>query len=283
MPPEYTGSRLKHVSYSELSTWRQCPHKHQLAYVERWQPPVEGAALTRGRVFHEMLAAHYRALRDGVPLAARKEIDDILGRVADEQAADLLRWMYEGYVECWGNEEWEQWTVLEVEDQREVPLPTETGGHSVYALKMVADLLVRDGKDRIWLVDHKTNADFPREVGLDLEDQFSLYAWGYQQLGVPVHGVVYNCIRTRRNKKPMSGEERFRRLPMYRTRSQLENTALDAWRTTRRMRSARWTERATNSDTCQWRCPYTEPCLWGRKGGNEREFLVSAGFTQNLQ
>lgn len=294
MPPEYTANRLRHVSYSELSTYRQCPHKHHLSYVEHWNPPETGPALTRGRLFHEVLAAHYTSLKDGTTNTAFERIDAI----EDKETCELIRWMYEGYLDCYGLDT--GWTILEVEQQDEVWLPTEEGatlrrighyrggkvGRSTYRLKMIKDLLVRDEQDRVWLVDHKTGADFPKEAGLDLDDQFSLYCWGTNELlaDAPqrdrVHGVIYNFIRTRRNKAPMSLEDRFRRIPMYRTPEQLLNTALDAWRTTRRMRNSEWAERTTNSDTCLWRCPFTEACLWGRKGGDEREFLESAGFTR---
>jgi hypothetical protein len=205
----------------------------------------------------------------------------VIASVEDDETRDLLSWMYEGYVETYGHDE--DWTILEVEHVSETPLPTEDGGQSIYALKMIADLLVRDDRGRIWLVDHKTGADFPKELGLDLDDQFSLYSWGLRQRGIDVYGVIYNAIRTRRNKGPMTLDDRFKRIHMYRTPEQLENTALDAYRTTRRMRSAQWAERTTNSDTCIWRCPYTEACLFGRKGGDEEDFLVAAGFTRSRE
>jgi hypothetical protein len=281
MPDEYTGNRLRHVSYSELSTYRQCPHKHKLAYLDRWTPPEVGAALTRGKLFHEVLAEHYGALRDG----RINEAPVVIESIQDDETRELIRWMYDGYNLHYGEDP--EWMIKDVEKTDEVWLPTEDGKRSTYRLKMIIDLLIRDDRGRLWLVDHKTGADFPKETGLDLDDQFSLYAWGQNQLrdgGAKrdtIYGVIYNAIRTRRNKGPMSPEDRFKRIPMYRTAEQLHNTAVDAWRTTRRMRSAEWAERTTNSDTCLWRCSFTEACLWGRKGGDEEEFLTAAGFTQD--
>lgn len=298
MPSDYTSSsRLRHVSYSELSTYRQCPHKHHLAYIERWDRDEASPALTRGRMFHEMLAIHYKGIQAGAPLSdvANVVLGNLDQECQDEEMHELLSWMYLGYLEHYSNDR--NWTVLEVEKTDEVWLLTEEGSHlqrighyrggsvgrSSYRLKMIVDLLVKDEQGRVWLVDHKTNADFPSELGLDLDDQFSLYAWGLGQRGYNIHGVVYNCIRTRRNKTLMTPEERFKRIPMYRTPEQLINTAQDAYRTTRRMRSADFTERATDSDRCQWRCSYTEACLWGRKGGDEREFLTSSGFAPDSE
>lgn len=266
------GSR--HVSYSELSTYRQCPHKHQLSYIDRWTKDEAAPALTRGRLFHELLAEHYTALKEGRP----DRVEAFLGSVyeKDPELADLLTWMWDGYREMYGADS--GWKILAVERTSMVPLRTEAGARSSYRLKMILDLLVQDPSERIWLVDHKSNADFPNELGLELDDQFSLYNWGLREEGINVHGVIYNCCRTRRNKSFMPLETRFKRFPMYRPDVMLNNTALDAYRTCRRMRSAKYAERTTNSDTCLWRCSYTEACLHGRKGGDEVDHLVSSGF-----
>lgn len=274
----------RHVSYSELSAFRQCPHKHLLAYRERWDPEKEAPALSKGRLFHDVLAQHYR-------IVGRPRFDDPVNPSAEQLLAiagnllgipgqqteiqELVQWMYEGYLECYGSDP--GWEIIEIESKREVWLPTERGTRSGFRLKIILDLLVRDSASRTWLVDHKANGDFPSELALDLDDQFSLYQWALERCGVKVHGVIYNCARTRRNKSPMTLEQRFRRVPLYRTTAQLENTAIDAWRTARRMSAAG--ERTTNSDRCSWGCPYTEACLHGRKGGDEAGFLRAAGFT----
>ena len=115
-------------------------------------------------------------------------------------------------------------------------------------------------------------------VAFDWRDRAT---YALAQRGIEVHGVIYNCCRTRRNKKPMELDQRFRRIPMYRTTAQLDNTALDAWRTARRMHAGAFCERATDREQCMWRCPYTEACLFGRKGGRIEEFLEAKGYTRN--
>jgi hypothetical protein len=251
-----------------------CPHKHQLAYRERWEPEKEAPALSKGRLFHDVLAAHYLATRDG--LSPSSGVTNVLVGCPDEELTELVSWMYVGYLDAYGLDP--DWEILEVESTREIWLPTERGGRSGFRLKVKIDLLIRDEVGRTWLVDHKTAGDFASELGLDLDDQFSLYQWALERCGVPVHGVIYNCARTRRNKTPMTLEQRFRRVMLYRTPEQLQNTAIDAWRTARRMSKA--CERTTNSDRCTWGCSFTEPCLHGRKGGDEHDFLLSSGYRQ---
>jgi len=269
----------RHVSYSELRDFRQCPFKHKLAWVDRWTPEQVAAPLSKGRVFHSVLEAHYQALRDNTdPQVAALSVLDL---VEDEEIRDLCRWMYDGYLECYGGDE--DWEILDVEATHHVWLPTDRLRRSGFRLKLRLDLLVRDREGRVWLVDHKTGSRFPSEVGLDLQDQDSLYQWGLGQVGVgcsKVYGVVYNLCRTQRNKGPMALEDRFRRVAMHRSPVQLVNTAIDAWRTAKRISAARHPERTTDSELCMRMCPFTEACLHGRKGGDVEEFLASQGFTK---
>jgi len=268
----------RHVSYSELADYRQCPYKHFLSWTEGWRPEIEAPQLSKGRAFHNVLAAHYTALKEGRDprIDAQNVIQPLYEK--DGDLADLVGWMYEGYCERYRTDP--KWKVLAVEHRDLFWLRTAAGTRSGYRLKTVVDLLVADELGRIWVVDHKTGRNFPKEVALELDDQFQLYAWGLIQRGWKVHGVVYNFARTQRNKGPMDLDARFARYPIYYTPTQLDNTALDAWRTARRIHGGRFVERATDREQCLWRCPFTEACLFGRKGGRIDEFLESQGFVK---
>jgi len=133
-------------------------------------------------------------------------------------------------------------------------------------------------------VDHKSGADLPSERELDLDDQFGLYTWGLRKLGVAVFGSIYSAARTRQTIEPKTLEERFSRTRLYRTDQELETLAREAWATARAFYRYRVGQepRAPDSDRCRWRCPFTEPCLLGRKAGPgaERRFLESGGWEQ---
>jgi hypothetical protein len=276
-------STRHHVSFSELADFRQCAHKHYLSYVEKWTPAEVSPALNKGRLWHEVMQAHYR-IEGGVDSLA---ISALLHPEDGEQSEiqGLVEWMYEGFRERYGQEE--EWEVLEIEKRDEVNLPIP-GGKRRSPIKLVIkiDQLRRHiPSNALWLWDFKTGSRFPNELGLDLDDQFTLYQWGYEQLGYPIEGIVYDFARTQRNKGPMELDTRFIRIPIFRTAEQLQNTAYDAWRTARRMSHLTQgvSDRATNPRQCVERCSFTESCLAGRKGLDEIAFMESMGYTKYVK
>lgn len=286
------------VSPSELSTFQQCPLKHELAYKQRWTKETTAPALVKGTRWHEVLELHYNVLRDHqlqLRLHTHPEADVLEAAKAavlalldlDDEVDEIVWWMYQGHVETYGADT--QWKILAVEHRAEAWLPTERGGRSNFKLKMKIDLIVRDlTTGGIWIVDHKSGRDLPKDRELDLDDQFGLYEWGIRQLGHKVIGTVYNAARTHRNKDqkrfPQPLDERFRRVRMSRSDKELDTIAVEAYRTFRT--AYRYAEgeapRATNTDTCRWKCDYTDACLLSRKGVDQRETLVDFGFRQDF-
>lgn len=280
------------VSFSELDAFRQCPHKHELAYKQRWVPHVLSPALTKGREWHAVMQLHYECLKAGtLDIERRREIAEYLIAVEqwDEELAGLLAWMYDGYEERWGTDS--DWEILAVEDQRLIRLPTTTGRASRYYLRMRIDLLVHETflKGKMLVVDHKSGQNLPRNKDLDLDDQFGLYTWGARTLGDPIFGSLYNAARTQRNKSPMELDERFSRTRVYRTDRELDIIAREAFVTARTAYSAyapgeapRFVDSAAiGPHRCVVKCPFTEPCLMGRKAGKgaEQSWLRSS-YTQ---
>jgi RecB family exonuclease len=273
------------VSYSELDTARQCGFKHKKLYLERWHKPKdETTAAGRGTLWHQTLAAHYTAIKDGedAELAAKRELAAIRSKGTDPDVCDLIEWMYEGHLEQWGHDQ--QWDILEVEHRFEVPLLNANGNRTRFKLKGYIDLVVRDREtDRVWVVDHKSCGNLPKRLELDMDDQFGLYLWALGQLGMRPMGSIHSSARTKRNKvKPQPLNERFDRYYMARTPRELRTIALEA------LDTARWAhsklnphERSPRPDTCSWRCDLTESCLIARKNGEERgdRFLDDTGWT----
>lgn len=226
---------------------------------------------------------HYSAIKRGAdPLI---KVEDVFAtmRMTGFEEVELLEWMYEGY---WDRYELDSnWKVLAVEYAGIVPLFGEGGAKTRFRLKAKIDLVVEDERGRLWLVDHKTHATLPKDKDLDLDDQFGLYAHVLRQMGRPVFGIIYNTARTKKNiVKTQTLAERFDRYYMTRTDTELDTIAREALATVRTAynKQANLGERHTNTDTCRWRCPYTEACLMGRKTDDARErgFLRDIGFTQ---
>lgn len=280
------------VSWSEIDAFRQCPFKHHLQYRQRWTSPVTPPALATGISWHSILEAHYLSLvakreRDTQEQAKQSALLLRLLGAKDSAQTDnqkLLQWMYEGYVQQWGNDP--DWDVVAVEWKGLTPLPNPSGGHSRFVLKVKIDLLVKFRRN-LWVTDHKSGRDLPTDKMLDLDDQFGLYTWTMRQIGFPVMGSIYNAARTQRNKStPQPLQERFARTYMQRTDVELDTIAAEAYRTAERM----WPEgglthtpeRNTDPDRCRWRCGMNEACLASRKGIDIRELLHAYGFRQEM-
>lgn len=280
------------VSYSEISTARQCPHKHKLAYQDRWTRETKSPALKRGTLWHTILETWYRAIKESYKLRiddakdriqlAKQDIGGMLSEIDDTEERELLSWMWEGYLEVYGEDE--DWQVLSVEQTYIAPLKTPTGNRSRIDLKIKLDLVVLNLPDnRIYVVDHKTARNMPTDREYALDDQFGLYIWGMKQIGVDIFGAWHSASRTQKNKsKPQDMSDRFKRTKMYRTDTELDTLAVEAYLTAKTVwyDQANW--RSPDPDTCRWKCDYTEACLGSRKGMDEPNLLKSLGMVQDF-
>lgn len=310
------------VSYSELDTYRQCPLKHHLAYKLRYTKPTQsGGALSRGTLWHKVMENHYKVLTDHIQRDAAHSGDldnlwqaslpllyDDHGHQTDDQ--QLIEWMYRGYLENYGGDM--GWYPLAVERKFEVPLPGPTGRPSRYRLKMRIDLVVLDQTTGgIWVVDHKSGADLPNSMALEIDDQFGLYQWGLRQLrrsgqfggdldpglnmpDYPLMGTIHNGARTRRNQgdypggkgKPQGMDQRFRRTYLNRSDVELDSLAYDAYCAAYNAHPPRSKTRPLYSSpdprTCSWKCDFKEAHIAARTGRNIEEAAQEFGFTQDF-
>lgn len=268
------------VSYSEVSTSRQCLHKHWLGYQLRLRRPEKrGTPSARGTLFHSMLELHYQRIDAGFhPEASVYELLDqwLKDGTTSNEDDDLLQWMYQGYIEQWGYDR--QWKLIATEKRFDLELPPATSSGRVYRVKGMIDLAVLD-KGRTWVVDHKTGRRGPGEKQLDMSDQFVLYAWALEQEGVEVEGCLHSWSNTTKNvhHEKQTLDSRFKRTKMARTKVEMANVAQGvadsadiAWNTPHHPKSP-------SEDACKW-CDYIDACLHGRRGGDEIHFLESAGF-----
>lgn len=302
------------VSWSEISSRRACPHKHHLEYRERWTRPKSlNSALGKGTLFHACLEAYYLARKANKSLdeclaAGYKVLDETpIENEFDQEGVDTVRWMYEGYHEMYMGDT--LWRVEAVEHRFRVKLPTILPNQPEIWLKGSIDLIVRDEKNRILVLDHKTSASLPKDQTFELSDQFSLYLWALRQLGVVPFAAMHNAIKTKRNKGDIPGEidkwletkaaggragaepkmqtldQRFARRFIARTPRELDMIAREAAATAvQAYMNPRMNERNPNEDYCRFMCSFREPCLDGRKFGREFELdsLRELGFEQNF-
>jgi len=293
----------KHVvSYSELDTYRQCPLKHQWAYKERWKKPAaEGGALAKGSLWHLVLEDHYLTLMNGGTLveaekAARLHLmDQVTGYQSETQ--ELLEWIYDGHVAHYGAEE--HWKILAVEYPFQINLKDPDGNDSPYDLKGKIDLVVQDRSNgQVWVLDHKSGAQMPDQMMMEIDDQFGIYVWALNQPGHDrwkPSGAIHSAARTTRNlpdkpgykgkSLPQTMAQRFRRTYLNRSDTELRAVALDAWAVAANAypeNDDRPLYSSPDPRMCGWKCDYKEIHLMARQGRDHAETMTENGFVQDF-
>lgn len=287
------------VSYSELDCFRQCPLKHALAYKMRYtKKKALDSALGKGSMWHaDIMEVHYRAIQAAqrknsnrrvenpkqLLIDVRKEIvANLVNPTTGEFLSDvheLMLWMYDGHVAMYGVDP--DWIILGVEHQIVTPLRDRAGRQSRFHLKAKIDLLVQNRRDgSLWVVDHKSGANLPTTMDLEIDDQFGLYTWCMREVGKKVVGSIHSAARTTRNQgdypdyvgksKPQTLEQRFSRTYLNRTDVEVTNLALDAYHAARAAYPADPADMARYSAPdprqCGWKCDFKEVHLLTRRG-----------------
>lgn len=213
------------VSYSQLSTLRDCPLKFAWHYLEGWRGTDPNRNLDLGSVWHQhVLEPHYnliKAAQDdtangrsplrGTPkerillAKAKADVQDSLDTALASDGFpgitpadyDILRWMYDGYTETFGCDS--RWKILDVEYKGLVPLGTITtpDGPRDVVLDFRIDLVVEDlDMHGVFAIEHKTAAQLPTLFALELDDQTGLYEWAFRRSGHEYADTINGCVRS---------------------------------------------------------------------------------------
>jgi hypothetical protein len=232
--------------------------------------------------------------------AVEKKLNELVAAGHDPKVIELIRWMYNGYIDRWALDD--EYDIVSVETTHIVPLGTyfdpEKETEVDVKLKIKVDLLVRDAHGSLWVVDHKSCSVLPKRADFDFMDQFKLYSYGLRQLGHPVMGAIHSAARTKQNqgdifkpgdigyKTTMKAQvlsERFDRHKISHTDAQLSMVARNALRSMIQAYSSANTGAQHNADTCTWRCSFTEACLYGQRSGRESDTLHMLEATKFVQ
>jgi len=304
------------VSWSEISSARQCLLKHRLEYRERWSADsIRSSARGVGTAWNKVMEAHYRLLQaiqqeirdgkhEGVEAPGRRGRwvypDETAGRLrdavratgefTDDDTGYLIDWMYIGHLGHYGLDP--GWTILAVEFSPVGPLPRPGGGESEYTLKTKIDLVIFDlWSERTWIIDHKSGKYSPESKELRFDDQFGLYTWILRHLGRPVIGSMVSWATTSRTKTEKELKDRFARRPLDRSDDELDQIALDAYRTVESAYSHGDDEGdppvSPDSEMCKRRCDFSNAHLHARRQpvakapAALRAYLVDTGYSIN--
>lgn len=308
------------ITHSEIDAFRRCQLMWMLAYKDKWRIPegerADDHALTKGSLYHDVMEIHYKGLKmiqDGA-ISQEAGLDGIARQVSvllwpqdgsdQSELQSLVWWMYQGYLERYGSDP--QWEILGVEVKFQSRLRTRDGKPTKYLLKGKLDLVIRDRKTgKIWIVDHKSGANLPDQMELDIADQFGLYAWLLRQAGIVVIGAIHSANRTTRNQgdrpenqdefgeplkastKKQTLEQRMRRTLLSRGDKELDAIAADALAVAVNAYPEAaglnplpiYSAPKPSMGGCNW-CDFLDPHLAARKGRAIQKVLPEFGFKQ---
>lgn len=283
-----------HVSHSRVEAYLQCQRKEYYSYGMKLQLKKGSLALNLGSTIHSCLEVLYRHVlsaganlkrqREAYPQAVEKmwkHVDELYrtGWTDNEKRASL-RQILEGYLarEPFIDNEWSddsrQWLVLAVE--KEFNFEYAPGERYPF----VVDLILKDPRGRLVVVDHKGTYDFYSEIEVALKPQIPKYIGALRALGYKIHSGMYNMLRTRpapvkTKRKP---EEWAKTLPVEATPARIERTIedqlviagtlmdLDKLNPEEREQTA--VRSAAGTDICSRMCDFRELCNAQLNGDN---------------
>jgi len=187
------------LTYSALNTFRNCPRKYKLRYIENLRRPEDPEALAFGSVIHEALRLWYMLPADSHRLLT---VFDFIDSQYPDRGANprqkaqwhLARAMVTGYAGRYADEEFE---VLHVEKEFEGQIRNPDTGRlsQTFSIAGKVDGIVRIDEE-LYLIEHKTasslTADYLDRLWTDT--QIALYCYYLRQQGFPIVGVVYNVL-----------------------------------------------------------------------------------------
>lgn len=200
------------VSHSEVDSYLLCRRKHYYGYTLSLRRVRESMSLAMGSLGHKLLETFYAHILEHTDLKdqANAEVWDAAVEAATEvfrqevkdgfeqpdNRADLLE-LFLRYVEHEALIR-EGWTILAVEKKFNL----EYDPDNQLRYPFVVDLIARDPKGKIVVIDHKFVYDFYSYEDSQMQPQIPKYIGALRGLGFKVDYGAYNMLRTRKVSGP---------------------------------------------------------------------------------
>lgn len=262
------------ISISQVQAWLDCQRKWMFSYLFEKQSDHVSTSLATGIIGHELLAIYYQAIKNGhskfdaEQLAMKKLTEHFTAGKTDSEILAKVHGLVSRYI---SNDNLAELEILEVESDFFIPI------NDLFWFGARIDLLLKDTRGRIRLVDHKFMYDFATPDALLMNSQMAKYTAALRYRGLAVVEAYLNMFRTRFKSHLLSGktaEELFRRAPVKITEEKIQSN-LDYQITA----SMRIIERRSlpileavhecipiqNPMMCSW-CPFKEPCMKMNEG-----------------
>lgn len=277
------------ISISQADSFNTCERKWMFGYVFEKQSDRMSRSLSIGVIGHEILAAYYKARKDGLSefdamQEGMKKLSTYFteGKV-DPEVLGMVHGLVSRYVEQvdhLGNLE-----ILEVEEDFFIPVNEQ------FWYGMRIDLLVKDSRDRVRLIDHKFTYDFYNADALQLNSQMPKYVAGLRFSGYPVVEAYLNQLRTRFKAHLLSNksnEDLYQLSPVGITQERLQNGLEHQLIASERIvqrRSlpleliAKESLPIQNQMICK-NCPFKEPCIRMENGVKDPLKALGTGYVK---
>lgn len=184
---DFTGRNL---SYSQIVEWMNCPHKHNLSYIQGYRPKSDGIPLMFGSFFHEGIAADIRG--EGV----RKSVEDAATKASEKLSSPLLIGVLEDTAEqaievVYRASEWmaihSAWETVSLNGEPliEVKMDVPIEGWQNYV--GIGDWVARNRYNgKTYLIDWKTRGRLSDPRNEELNLQLMSYLAMFAQLGLTI-------------------------------------------------------------------------------------------------
>lgn len=180
------------VSHSMTATWRRCKHKFYLHYIQGFRQIRKGMGLQLGTLGHLALGAWYNGATEDEAIAKVWKAGEELaaGAEIDQGSVEMLERVLRRYFKMDLESETSPAKINKLGVEWKFNLPLGMGHNLLGFIDMVFER-----KDKtIWVMEHKFNKQASTSH-LQLDPQISIYIAASRRAGIPVSGVLFNCIR----------------------------------------------------------------------------------------
>jgi hypothetical protein len=181
------------ISNSKIKTFTRCEKTYDYKYNQNLQKKRKKKPLWKGDITHSCLEAIYSGQEWKPVVRAFKRVFDKLFEEEKLEYGNLPQEIYNlilGYQRTYKGDP--KWEVLHVEFEFLWRIP---GTPFVFTGRI--DLIVKDSRGFIWVVEHKTTKRVP-DINAKITDfQSCLYLLVGRAMGYKVRGVVFNYLRTK--------------------------------------------------------------------------------------
>jgi hypothetical protein len=277
------------ISISQADSFLTCERKWMFSYVFEKQSDHMSRSLAIGVIGHDIAAVYYQALKDGLSKfdalqAAMKKLSEYFSDgKTDPEVLGMVHGLVSRYIEQvdhLGNLE-----ILEVEEDFFIPVNDD------FWYGMRIDLLVKDSRGQVRLIDHKFTYDFNSSDDLELNSQMPKYVAGLRFSGYPVVEAYLNQFRTRFKAHLLDGKansDLYQLSPVGITQEKLQNSLEHQLIASERIVNrralpleliAKESLPIQNRMICK-NCPFKGPCVRMENGVKNPLVALGTGYVQ---